>query len=64
MAAEPLKIPVISLRNPYDNYAMPQDNQRLPGARDVELPATGHLAMLYDSRVADRLLQLLKPKRP
>jgi triacylglycerol lipase len=49
MAAEPPTIPVISLRNAYDNYAMPQDNQRLPGATDIELPATGHLAMLYDS---------------
>ena len=64
MAAEPLKIPVISLRNPYDNYAMPQDNQRLPGATDVELPATGHLAILYDSRIAELLLELLKQRRP
>jgi triacylglycerol lipase len=64
MAAEPLKIPVISLRNPYDNYAMPQDNQRLPGATDIELPATGHLAILYDSRIAELLLELLKQRRP
>ena len=64
MAAEPLKIPVTSLRNPYDNYAMPQDNQRLPGASDVELPAVGHLAMLYDRRIADILLDLLTQKTP
>lgn len=64
MAAEPLKIPVISLRNPYDNYAMPQDKQRLPGAIDIELPATGHLAILYDSRIAELLLGLLKQRRP
>ena len=25
----------ISLRNAYDNYVMPQDNQRLPGAQDT-----------------------------
>ena len=59
MASEPVKIPTISLRNPYDNYAMPQDNQRLPGARDVELPAVGHIAMLYNKHVADILLALL-----
>lgn len=64
MAAEQPKIPVISLRNPYDNYAMPQDNQRLPGATDIELPATGHLAMLYDRRVVDLLLEQLKQRRP
>lgn len=64
MAHEPIKIPVISMRNPYDNYVMPQDNQRLPGARDVELPPVGHIAMLYDERVARWLLDLLKQKKP
>ena len=61
MAQESVKIPAISLRNPYDNYVMPQDNQRLPGARDVELPPVGHIAMLYDVRVARLLLELCPP---
>jgi triacylglycerol lipase len=56
MAHESLKIPAISLRNPYDNYSMPQDNQRLPGATDVELPAIGHVAMLYDKQVANLVI--------
>jgi triacylglycerol lipase len=43
---------------------MPQDNQRLPGATDIELPATGHLAILYDSSIAELLLGLLKQRRP
>ena len=60
MARETPTIPMTSLRNPYDNYVMPQDNQRLPGADDVELPPVGHLAMLYDRQVADLLLELLK----
>lgn len=64
MAAEAVKVPAVALRNPYDNYAMPQDNQRLPGATDVELPPVGHLAMLTDRRVADRLTQLLAETRP
>ncbi|AXS79620.1 triacylglycerol lipase [Dechloromonas sp. HYN0024] len=64
MATEPLRVPTISLRNPYDNYVMPQDNQRLPGARDVELPVAGHIAMLYDKRIARLLLDLLNPKTP
>lgn len=58
MAGEKIGVPVVSLRNPYDNYVMPQDNQRLPGARDVELPPTGHLALLYDRRIADLLLEV------
>ena len=64
MATEVIKIPAVSLRNAYDNYVMPQDNQRLPGARDVELPAVGHIAMLYDVRVARLLLDLLRLKKP
>lgn len=59
MATETVKIPAISLRNAYDNYVMPQDNQRLPGARDIEMPPVGHIAMLYDDRVAHLLLGLL-----
>lgn len=60
MAGEDLKIPAVALRNPYDNYSMPQDNQRLPGAKDVELPAIGHIAMLYDGRVANLVLDLCR----
>lgn len=60
MATEKISIPVISLRNAYDNYVMPQDNQRLPGASDIELPPVGHIAMLYDDQVANLLLELLK----
>jgi len=63
MAEESIKVPAVALRNPYDNYAMPQDNQRLPGAADVELPPVGHLAMLTDSRVAHRLIQILAEKK-
>ena len=64
MAAEELNVPAVSLRNAYDNYVMPQDNQRLPGARDIELPPVGHLAMLYDARVARLLIELLQQKKP
>ncbi|MFZ2267353.1 MAG: alpha/beta fold hydrolase [Azonexus sp.] len=56
MASEAVKVPTLSLRNPYDNYVMPQDNQRLPGARDIELPAAGHVAMLYNRQIADIVL--------
>jgi triacylglycerol lipase len=61
MAQETVRIPAISLRNSYDNFVMPQDNQRLPGARDLVLPALGHIAMLYDARVSRLLLELCPP---
>src|SRR5574343_282336 len=64
MAAERLTVPTVSLRNAYDNYVMPQDNQRLPGSRDIELPPVGHIAMLYDKRVANQLIELLQQKKP
>ena len=47
LADEPVKVPFFSIRTAHDNYVMPQDNQRLPAAEDIELPALGHLATLY-----------------
>ena len=57
MASEKMKIPAFSLRNPYDNFAMPQDNQRLSGMKDIVLPPVGHMAMLYDGKIADIVLK-------
>ena len=59
LASEPVKIPVISIRTPHDNFVMPQDNQRLPEAEDVELAGIGHLALLYARRTVDILLGIL-----
>jgi triacylglycerol lipase len=52
-------LPMVSLRNSHDNFVMPQDSQRFPGALDVELPGLGHLAMLFSPRVARALLEAL-----
>lgn len=60
LATEPIKIPMISIRTPHDNYVMPQDNQRLPAAEDVELAGVGHLALLYARRTNKLLLPHLK----
>ena len=62
MAAMPLKVPAVSFRNPYDNYVMPQDNQRFPGMEDRELPATGHIALLYDRQVANLVIEACADK--
>lgn len=54
------KVPVVSLRNSHDNFVMPQDSQRFPGAQDVELPGIGHLAVLFSARTAESLLTALR----
>ncbi len=57
LAAENVPVPTISIRTPHDNYVMPQDNQRLPGALDLELDGIGHLALLYAGRTAAELVR-------
>lgn len=55
------QVPMVSIRNSHDNFVIPQDSQRFPGADDVELPALGHLAILFSSRAARTLLGVLRP---
>jgi triacylglycerol lipase len=38
---------------------MPQDNQRLPEAEDIELPVLGHLAALYSLRTTKAILSCI-----
>ena len=56
LATEAVPVPALSIRTPHDNYVMPQDNQRLPDAIDVELDGIGHLAVLYSRRTAAELI--------
>jgi len=56
LATENVPVPTISIRTPHDNYVMPQDNQRLPGAIDVEMDGIGHLSVLYAGRTAEELI--------
>ncbi len=58
LAALPVGVPFVSVRTTHDNFVMPQDNQRLPEARDVELAGIGHLAMLFSGRTAALLTEL------
>ena len=59
LATDRIKIPFTSIRTPHDNYVMPQENQRLPEARDLELPGIGHLALLYSQRTTKLLLAIV-----
>jgi triacylglycerol lipase len=57
LGQEPLPVPAVSIRTPHDNYVMPQDSQRLPGAGNIELAGIGHLAVLYARPAAAELLR-------
>ncbi|MGV0976437.1 MAG: alpha/beta fold hydrolase [Azonexus sp.] len=56
LASADVPVHAIAIRTPHDNYVMPQDNQRLPGALDVELDGIGHLALLFARRTATELI--------
>ena len=63
--ADDLPVPTISARSPYDNYVIPQDSSVLSGARNILLPAVGHLAMAFSFDVLKLLLQeITEPARP
>jgi triacylglycerol lipase len=51
-----LPVPAVAIRTAHDNFVMPQDNQRLPGAIDVELEGIGHLAVLFSRRTTTELI--------
>ena len=56
LAAEDVPVRAISIRTPHDNFVMPQDNQRLPGAIDVALDGIGHIAVLFSRRTTRELV--------
>jgi triacylglycerol lipase len=51
-----LPVPAVAIRTAHDNFVMPQDNQRLPGAIDVALEGIGHLAVLFSQRTTTELI--------
>lgn len=56
LARAGLPVPAVAIRTPHDNFVMPQDNQRLPGAIDVALEGIGHLAVLLAKRTTTELI--------
>lgn len=50
-------VPTTSAWSPVDNFILPQDSSRLPGARDVVLPPVTHLAMAFSPAVAGFLVE-------
>jgi len=56
LASSDVPVRTVAIRTPHDNYVMPQDNQRLPGALDVELDGIGHLALLFSRRTAREVI--------
>ncbi len=55
LGREPLTVPSVALYSPHDNYVMPQDSAKLPGARVIALPGLGHLAMLSSPAVLEAI---------
>jgi len=51
-----LPVPAVAIRTPHDNFVMPQNNQRLPGAIDITLEGIGHLSVLFTRRTATELI--------
>jgi triacylglycerol lipase len=56
LASSDIPIRAISIRTPHDNYVMPQHNQRLRGALDIELDGIGHLAALFSRRTVREVI--------
>lgn len=49
-----------SIYSCHDNFVMPQANQRLPWAENIALPGLGHLSMLDDPGLLERLVEILR----
>lgn len=50
-AAERAPVPMLCVWSAHDNFIMPQDGARLAGAREIVLPALGHLTMLFSPAI-------------
>jgi triacylglycerol lipase len=46
------RVPIATIWSPTDNLVAPQNSARLLGARDIMLPAVGHLSMLFSAAAA------------
>ncbi len=65
LAVEPLAIPMLSIYSRHDNVACPGERvsslRKWEGGRDLALDHLGHLAILFDARVADAVCEFLHP---
>ncbi len=55
--AEPSPVPIVALCNRHDNFVMPDRNQSLPGAEEVTVDGTGHLALLFSDATAEVVIR-------
>ncbi len=54
-AGESLVVPTVSLWTASDELVVPQESSCLPGARNVVVPAVGHVGMLFSPAVLEHL---------
>jgi triacylglycerol lipase len=57
------QVPMLSIWSLADNFVAPQISSRLAGARDIMLPALGHLTELLSPRVLDILVSELAHRK-
>jgi hypothetical protein len=62
-AADP-PVPVLSVYSAHDNIVVPQDSSVLARGRNLALPGLGHMAMAYDARIREILVNELSAARP
>lgn len=56
----PAGLAVVSIYSVHDNFAMPQDAQRLEGADNQPVAGLGHLALLFSPRVSAAVIAALR----
>jgi triacylglycerol lipase len=55
----PKDLPAVSIYGFHDNFVMPQERQRLDGARNSGVGGIGHLALLFSPRLRDELVKAI-----
>lgn len=53
----------VSIYSRHDNIVAPQESARLPGARNIEFDLIGHVALGFDARILERVMQEITATR-
>ena len=61
--AQPLSVPALSVWSTDDEFVIPRDSSRLPGARQEVVSALGHLAKAFSPRIRAILIAELTPDK-
>jgi pimeloyl-ACP methyl ester carboxylesterase len=59
-----MAVPIVSIYSRHDNFVAPQDSAVLPGAKLIPLDGVGHLSLLFDRVVGQRLCAAIEQVEP